>query len=167
MLLLRENTGHAGEGQKSLRRATAIIGMAPDLDPATWDHREQDRYGLGSVRSLDLFYKLFMIDTNARKSVQLCPFVETGMMHKEFHPYLRPDGLGVNYDKLVDYNTMEHLKPRIQKKLQGLEMKLTTALENNEKGELTEAITAAERAGVGILNPSLMNEAHAALKRLQ
>ena len=39
---------HKGEGQKSLRRATAVIGMAPDLDPTTWDHSELDRYGLGT-----------------------------------------------------------------------------------------------------------------------
>lgn len=44
----RENSPtHAGEGQKSLRRGTAVIGMAPDLDPATWDHSELDKYGLG------------------------------------------------------------------------------------------------------------------------
>ena len=45
----RENSAkHAGEGQKSLRRGTAIIGMAPDLDPQSWDHSEIDKYGLGT-----------------------------------------------------------------------------------------------------------------------
>jgi hypothetical protein len=38
---------HKGEGQRSLRRATAVIGMAPDIDPSTYDHSETDRYGLG------------------------------------------------------------------------------------------------------------------------
>ncbi len=43
----RENNRFAGQGDKSLRRATAVIGMAPDLDPTTWDHSELDKYGLG------------------------------------------------------------------------------------------------------------------------
>eukprot|EP01033_Poteriospumella_lacustris_P021357 gene21357-15837_t len=43
-----ENTKFAGTGQKSLKRATSIIGMAPDIDPASWDHEEMDRYGLGN-----------------------------------------------------------------------------------------------------------------------
>lgn len=28
-------------------RATALIGMAPDIDPKTYDHSEIDRYGTG------------------------------------------------------------------------------------------------------------------------
>ena len=43
---------HKGEGQKSLKRSMAIIGMAPDLDPSTWDHAEMNRYGLGRGRAL-------------------------------------------------------------------------------------------------------------------
>jgi hypothetical protein len=38
---------HAGEGQKSLKRATSVIGMAPDIAADSWDHSELDRYGLG------------------------------------------------------------------------------------------------------------------------
>lgn len=51
MLSNRENRGHAGEGQKSLKRATAVIGMAPDLDPNSWDHSELEKYGLGTGES--------------------------------------------------------------------------------------------------------------------
>ncbi len=51
----RENKGHAGEGQKSLRRATSVIGMAPDVDPTTWDHTEIDRYGLGKGKQAGVF----------------------------------------------------------------------------------------------------------------
>ena len=74
-----ENSAHAGEGKKSLRRATAIIGMARDIDPSTWDHREIERYGVGTVRDKDLFYKLFLIDPIKRKATQLCPFVKSGI----------------------------------------------------------------------------------------
>lgn len=52
MIDCRENSAHAGEGQKSLRRGTSVIGMAPDIDPATWDHSEIDKYGLGKGEEL-------------------------------------------------------------------------------------------------------------------
>jgi hypothetical protein len=76
LLLYRENSAHAGEGQRSIKRGTAIIGMAPDLDPNSWDHSEMDKYGIGHVRDLQLFYKLFLIDPFKRKAVQLCPFAK-------------------------------------------------------------------------------------------
>lgn len=100
---------HKGEGQKSLRRATALIGMAPDLDPTSYEHAESDRYGVGKERALTLFYKLFLIDPKARKAVQLCPFVQTGIMHKEFQKFLRPDGLGIDYSFLEDFSTQAEL----------------------------------------------------------
>ena len=38
---------HQGEAKKSLARAMSIIGMAPDIDPVSYDHTEETRYGLG------------------------------------------------------------------------------------------------------------------------
>lgn len=106
-----ENGGkHQGEAEKSLRRATAVIGMAPDIDPSTWDHSEIEKYGLGKVRSLETFYKLFLIDPVNRKAVQLCPFVSSGIMHRDFQKLLKPDGLGVDYSKLEDYDTASKFK---------------------------------------------------------
>ena len=29
-------------------RATAVIGMAPDIDPDSYDHSELGRYGIGN-----------------------------------------------------------------------------------------------------------------------
>ena len=104
-----ENTGHRGEGQRSLKRATSIIGMAPDVDPSAWDHSEIDKYGLGKVRPLDLFYKIFAINVKDRVAVQLCPFVKTGIMHKEFQKYLRPNGLGIDYGPLANFDVRKHL----------------------------------------------------------
>ena len=79
--------------------------MAPDLDPLSFDHSEEQRYGIGSVRPLSLFYKLFLIDPVKRTAVMLCPFVRPGIMHRDFQPFLRPDGLGIDYTKLENYNT--------------------------------------------------------------
>ena len=43
-----ENTAsHEGDERRSMRRSMSIIGMAPDVDPLTWDHDEVDKYGLG------------------------------------------------------------------------------------------------------------------------
>jgi hypothetical protein len=96
---------HKGEGQKSLRRATHIVGMAPDLDPSSYDHTEEEKYGLGKVRKLEEFYRLFLIDAKERKATQLCPFVRSGKMHREFQQYLKPDGRGVDYSKLATFDT--------------------------------------------------------------
>lgn len=59
----RENSGHAGEGLKSLRRGTSIIQMAPDIDPSSWDHRELDKYGLGTGQIRFFLVSIFKIIT--------------------------------------------------------------------------------------------------------
>ena len=38
---------HKGEGQKSLARSMSIIKMSPDIDPKVWDHRDEQKYGIG------------------------------------------------------------------------------------------------------------------------
>lgn len=110
-----ENSKYAGQGQKSLKRATAIIGMAPDLPPDSWDHSEETRYGIGNVRRLDLFYKLFLIDTLQRKATQLCPFVRSGKMHREFTPFLRPNRMGIDYSKLENFDTRSKMPKNYQR----------------------------------------------------
>jgi hypothetical protein len=61
------------------------------------------------VRPLELFYKIFLVDPLKRKAVPLCPFVTTGIMHKEFQKYLRPDHLGIDYTFLHDFDTKAEL----------------------------------------------------------
>lgn len=100
---------HKGEGQKSLMRGMSVIKMSLDIDPSSYDHTEEDRYGLGTVRDVNLFYKLFLINRQERKAVQLCPYVRPGTMHADFTKYLRPDGLGIDYRHLQNYNTLSKL----------------------------------------------------------
>lgn len=45
-----------------------------------------------------------------RKAIQICPFVRSGVMHNDFMKHLRPDGLGIDYTKLVDYDTDAAMK---------------------------------------------------------
>ena len=46
-----------GDGARSLKRLTALIGMAPELMPADYETAESERYGVGHERPIELFYK--------------------------------------------------------------------------------------------------------------
>lgn len=97
-----------------MSRLLGIVHMNPEVDPSSWDHTEEDKYGLGGVRTPEKFYKLFGIDV-VKKTTQghLCQFVHEhgGKMHKQFTPHLRSDGMGVDYTNIdfawVDPNPEE------------------------------------------------------------
>ena len=81
-----------------MARLLGIVRMNPEVDPSEWDHTEEDRYGLGGVRTPEQFYHLFGIDV-VKKTTQghLCQFVdEGGKMHHMFTPELRSDGMGID-----------------------------------------------------------------------
>mmetsp|Transcript_18635 Transcript_18635/g.26408 ORF Transcript_18635/g.26408 Transcript_18635/m.26408 type:complete len:576 (-) Transcript_18635:187-1914(-) len=94
---------YAGTGKKAMVRLLGLIGMLPEVDPETWDHREEERYGAGSVRSLEKFFTTFGIDVHRKRCQRhLCSFVQAGKMHRDFQKYLRPDGMGIDYNN-IDY----------------------------------------------------------------
>jgi len=101
------------EETRAYARSVSIIKMATDIDASLWDHREVDKYGLGDVRSVDLFYKIFLVDPVHRNSTQLCPFIMSGIMHTNFTAYLREDGLGIDYTYLEDFDTKAVIAARI------------------------------------------------------
>jgi hypothetical protein len=175
---------HQGEGKKSLARATSIIHMAPDIDPASWDHSEEQRYGLGSgkfcghleimygsvvtncivfgcfaVRSIDLFYKLFLIDVVNRKAVPLCPFVKSGKMHREFQKFLRKDGLGIDYSQLESFDTDKSLEGVFSSQRPAGEKLLRDAIRQRDFNALMEAIKNAQRIRLQKSNAALYNDA--------
>jgi hypothetical protein len=85
-----------------MARLLGIVHMNPEVDPSLWDHTEEDRYGIGTVRTPEQFYELFGIDV-VKKTTQghLCQFVhDGGRMHKEFSPHLRSDGMGIDYTNI-------------------------------------------------------------------
>lgn len=100
---------HVGEAERSLKRSMSIIKLTPGVSAAEWDHTEDQRYGLGKVRDVGEFYRIFLIDPINRTAVPLCPFVNPGIMHKDFVPHLRPDGLGIDYERLRSYDTWDFL----------------------------------------------------------
>jgi hypothetical protein len=134
-----ENTKHAGEGKKSLLRATSVIHLAEDIDAASWDHSELDRYGIGTDRDYKLFYKLFLIDVQARKATQLCPFVKSGLMHNHFTPHLRPNGLGIDYSQLNNFDTLAVLEEHLTKQHPMAREMIDNAIKNNRIGALQSA----------------------------
>mmetsp|Transcript_8402 Transcript_8402/g.18456 ORF Transcript_8402/g.18456 Transcript_8402/m.18456 type:complete len:538 (+) Transcript_8402:140-1753(+) len=154
-----ENTGHAGWGQKSLKRGTAVIGLAPDLDPATWDHSELDRYGLGPARPVSLFYKLFLIDVQARKATQLCPFVKSGIMHKAFQPHLRDDGAGIDYSQLESYDTRSALENHLLSQHPYWRKQIELTMANRDIPGLKYAMGQAEKIGLAKKDPELIKRA--------
>jgi len=161
-----ENAGGSFDERKSYKRGTAVIGMAPGLDPKEWDHSELDRYGVGKVRDMSLFYKIFLIDAVQRKAVQLCPFVKSGLMHRSFQPFLRSDGFGIDYSQLENFDTRSVLEAHLTKQHPEWEKRLKLAIESRKRGELQEAISTAERIGLDKKNPDLVNLAREKLMNL-
>jgi len=91
-------------GRKAMQRLLGIVHMNPEIDPRTWDHTDEDIYGIGGVRSVDKFYETFGIDV-VRKTIEahMCSFVDgkaETSMHRMFHPHLRKDGMGLNYGEI-------------------------------------------------------------------
>jgi hypothetical protein len=89
---------YKGLEKNSLRRLDILIGMDSegqnDIDP-------NEIYGLGISRPLAKFHTSFGIHPREHITEQkLCNFVSTGYMHKQFHKYLREDGMGVDYDNI-------------------------------------------------------------------
>eukprot|EP00521_Asterionellopsis_glacialis_P008005 CAMPEP_0195282290 /NCGR_PEP_ID=MMETSP0707-20130614/1227_1 /TAXON_ID=33640 /ORGANISM="Asterionellopsis glacialis, Strain CCMP134" /LENGTH=567 /DNA_ID=CAMNT_0040341247 /DNA_START=108 /DNA_END=1811 /DNA_ORIENTATION=- len=93
---------YPGVGKRAMSRLLGIVRMNPEKDPKEWDHTEEDIYGIGGVRSPELFYETFGIDVK-KKTIEahLCRFVDWGgKMHKAFQKHLRKDGMGIDYSKI-------------------------------------------------------------------
>ena len=93
---------YAGIGRKAMQRLLGIVHMNPEIPTTEWDHIEEDKYGLGGVRTPEKFYETFGIDV-VKKTTEhhLCTFVDKGAMHREFQKLLRSDGMGVDYGKIT------------------------------------------------------------------
>ncbi len=115
------------------------------------------------VRDLQLFYQLFLIDPKARKAVQLCPFVKTGIMHNDFQRLLRPDGLGIDYSSLVNYNTAAKIDGQLSRQHPYWEARLKEAIRYNNRQALQEALNNAVRVKLDRKMPGLVEEARAKL----
>ena len=100
-------------GIKAMSRLLGIVRMNPEVDPSRWDHTEEERYGLGAVRTPEQFYETFGIDV-VKKTTEdhMCLFVDSnGRRHKEFTPFLKPDGMGIDYS-YIHFKWRDPTKPK-------------------------------------------------------
>ena len=93
---------YSGVGSQAMNRLLGIILMNPAcITPDKWLHEEEQKYGIGKVRSLQKFFDTFGIHTESQTVEQhLCRFVGKKMQN-EFKPHLRSDAMGINYDKIL------------------------------------------------------------------
>lgn len=111
------------------------------------------------MRPLELFYKLFLIDAKKREAVQLCPFVKNGGMHRKFQIHLRPDGKGIDYTKLTNFDTLASLEETFAKQRPAGEKMLRDAIANKDLASLDWAIENAKRIRINKQNPALFDSA--------
>mmetsp|Transcript_14090 Transcript_14090/g.41314 ORF Transcript_14090/g.41314 Transcript_14090/m.41314 type:complete len:493 (-) Transcript_14090:559-2037(-) len=72
--------------------------MSSDAPHLFWD---EEKYGIGTVRSPEKFYQTFGIDVqNQTMEMNLCMFVASPDMHNLFVKGLRENGMGIDYDRL-------------------------------------------------------------------
>jgi hypothetical protein len=110
---------YKGSGIAGMKRLLAIVHMnRPDpADPtganASYNRIEEDRYGLGGVRTPEKLLR--MLGMNVEKlemEGHLCKFVREGLMHRLFTPHLRPDGMGIDYTS-IDYEWKDPDKEKV------------------------------------------------------
>ncbi|KAJ8601587.1 hypothetical protein CTAYLR_010138 [Chrysophaeum taylorii] len=129
---------------ESLKRLTALIGMAPDV--RDYDATDAQKYGLGTKRRVEDFYRLFLVNTLDRKAQPLCKFVKTGVMHRAFSRWRLPDG-SVDYSRLADFDTAAAIKTELDTNWRPRALNaLQKALDHNERAWLENALDIAKRA---------------------
>ncbi len=89
-------------GRSAMQRLLGIVHMNPEIDVKEWDHTDEVLYGLGGVRTPEQFYEIYGINVFKKTTEpHLCRFVQDGgKMHHKFTPFLRPDGMGIDYSKI-------------------------------------------------------------------
>jgi len=94
---------YAGTGKKAMKRLLGLVHMNPEVPAEEWEHVDEDVYGVGGVRTPEKFYETFGIDVVEKKvENHLCRFVNSnGVMHKQFTPHLRKDGMGIDYSEIT------------------------------------------------------------------
>lgn len=92
---------YKGSGYLGMNRLNSIIHMQPDSEKdKQWIRTDETKYGLGQVRDTKRFFETFGIHVESQTvEHHLCTFVGKPMQ-KKFIPYLRPDGMGIDYNKL-------------------------------------------------------------------
>ena len=96
-----ENSGtYRGSGTYGMNRLNSIIQMAPPNKEVNWIRTDELKYGIGKVRDMQQFFDVFGIHVKEQTvEHNLCKFVGQPMQ-KEFIPFLRPNEMGLDYDRI-------------------------------------------------------------------
>lgn len=98
---LENETLYQGIEKHSMARLLGLIHMNPIVDPSTWNHAQEETYGIGKVRDVSKFFTCFGIHVQVKRTEhQLCDFVQSGKMHDMFVDSLRSNGMGIDYDNI-------------------------------------------------------------------
>lgn len=90
---------YKGVGETAMKRLNNIIGTANDPE-SEWPQDDKQKYGLGTIRDKETFYRVFGIHTETQTvEHHLCRFVGKPMM-RVFLPALRSNGMGLDYTKI-------------------------------------------------------------------
>lgn len=88
-------------GKDGMRRLKRIVHMGDNHDHKDYNHADEQQYGIGAVREPENFFETFGIHVDSETTENhLCSFVQGGKMHLDFTEHLRPDGMGIDYDKI-------------------------------------------------------------------
>lgn len=93
---------YRSSGELGMIRLNAIIKMLPSrLKSYKWIREDEMMYGLGKVRDVQRFFDTFGIHVETQTvEHHLCRFVGRPMQ-TEFMPFLRSNGMGLDYDKIT------------------------------------------------------------------
>jgi len=129
-----ENEYFFGKEVKS-HAYSRLIGISGTRDrPKDYFHLEEERYGLGQVRSREQFFDIVGIHPASESNEGgLCQFVRgwprvEGSMHGLFLPFLRFDKMGIDYSRLTyRHKTPEGPKDSVvdEKQLAALQAQLS------------------------------------------
>lgn len=108
------------------------------------------------MRELSLFYKLFLINAQERKAVQLCPFVKSGLMHKSFQPHVRADGRGIDYSGLAQFDTAQAIEAHFERQHPYWEKAIQGMLDAGSTAGLQEAVNNADKIHLTQKRPELV-----------
>ena len=97
----------------AMKRLNSLIGMA-DWPESEWPQADKELYTLGHVRTINKFFNTFGIYVKEQTvEPNLCSFVQTNAMMEIFMPALRPNGMGIDYDK-IDFEFVDPKKREVE-----------------------------------------------------
>jgi hypothetical protein len=90
---------HPGASARAGRRLRLILRC--DEESEGDNVREWSKYGLGEERPAIWFYELFGFDCkNKKRAKDICPHTWNGELHVTYTPYLRANGMGIDYSQV-------------------------------------------------------------------